>query len=97
MHVSREDVLKIASLARLEVTEDEIEKYQHHLSDILTYVEKLNELDTDNVPPTYSVHQSGNVFREDVNRPSLTQDEALKNAPSKSNGFFSVPKIISQE
>lgn len=97
MQITKDDVLKIASLARLEIADDEIETYQHHLSDILTYVEKLNELDTENVQPTYSVHQSGNVLRDDVNAPSLTQDEALKNAPEKSCGLFSVPKIISQD
>ena len=97
MKVTKEHVLKIASLARLKIPDEEIETYQGHLSEILTYVEKLNELDTENVPPTYAVHHAGNVFREDTNRPSLSQEDALKNAPSQSHGFFSVPKIINQE
>lgn len=97
MQISKDDVKKIATLARLNIAENEIEKYQHHLEEILNYVQKLNELDTANVEPTYYVQEAINVFREDEVKPSLSQEDALKNAPEQSHGFFVVPKIISQD
>ncbi len=97
MQISQEDVKKIAALARLKIEEDDLESYQHHLEEILNYVQKLNELDTENVEPTYYIQEARNVFREDEVKTSLTQEEALKNAPEQSHGFFVVPKIISQD
>lgn len=97
MQISKDDVKKIAALARLDIADNEVEKYQHHLEEILSYVQKLNELDTENVEPTYYVQDAKNVFRDDVVKPSLSQEDALKNAPEQSHGFFVVPKIISQD
>lgn len=91
--INKEDVLKIAKLAKLALTEEEIEKYSTQLRDILTYVEQLNELDTTGVVPTTRPIPLHNVFREDVLKAGLTIEEALMNAPVKENNMFKVPKI----
>ncbi|MGA7161277.1 MAG: Asp-tRNA(Asn)/Glu-tRNA(Gln) amidotransferase subunit GatC [Bacteroidota bacterium] len=94
MAVTIKDVEHIAGLARLEFTENEKEKLTHELNDILKYIDKLNELDTSNVEPLSHVIELNNVFREDVAKPSISPDEALKNAPAKKETFFKVPKVI---
>ncbi len=96
MHIQKEDVEKIAKLAKLQFSDDEIEKFRGHLEEILTYVNKLNELNTDGIEPTYYVQHTGDVMREDQVKPSLPCEEALKNAPAQDKGFFRVPKIIDQ-
>lgn len=97
MAVTIADVEKIAKLAKLKFTEAEKEKLTRELSQIIAYVEKLNELDLVNVPPTDHVLNLKNVMREDKMKPWLTQEEALKNAPAKHDRFFSVPKVISAD
>ncbi len=97
MPITVEDVEKIAKLAKLRFTEEEKQKFTEQLARIIAYVEKLNELDTERVPPTYHVLPLTNVTREDQVKPWLTQEEALANAPKKLKGYFSVPKVISQE
>jgi len=94
MPVSREDVLHVAALARLEVAPEQVESFQRELGAILEHFQKLNELDTSNVEPTSHALALVNVFREDVPQPSLTQEEALANAPQKAFGHFRVPKVI---
>ena len=94
MAVTREDVLHVASLARLEVSPDQVESFQRELAAILAYFEKLNELDTSDVEPTSHALPLVNVFRKDIVRPSLTQEEALANAPQQAYGHFRVPKVI---
>jgi aspartyl-tRNA(Asn)/glutamyl-tRNA(Gln) amidotransferase subunit C len=94
MSVTRKEVEHIAMLARLEFTEDEKEKFTHQLNSILAYVEQLNKLDTSNVEPLSHVIELENVFREDVAKPGLSPEEALKNAPAKTDKFFKVPKVI---
>jgi aspartyl-tRNA(Asn)/glutamyl-tRNA(Gln) amidotransferase subunit C len=94
MSVTRMDVEHIAKLARLEFTDEEKATFAHQLNDILAYVEQLNTLDTSNVEPLSHVIELDNAFREDVLRPGLTQEEALKNAPVKTERFFKVPKVI---
>ena len=88
------DVEYIAHLARLRLSQEEKEKFGAQLSSILTYVEKLNELDTSGVEPTSHVLAMANVMREDALRPSLPTDEALLNAPDRTDDFYRVPKII---
>jgi len=88
------NVEHIAHLARLRLSEEEKEKFGAQLSSILTYVEKLNELDTSGVEPTSHVLAMGNVMREDALKPSLPTDEALLNAPDRADDFYRVPKII---
>ncbi len=94
MSVTIKDVEHIAALARLEFSGEEKEKFTHQLNDILRYIEKLNELDTSNVEPLSHVIELSNVFRDDVVKPSISAEEALKNAPSKVDTFFKVPKVI---
>jgi aspartyl-tRNA(Asn)/glutamyl-tRNA(Gln) amidotransferase subunit C len=94
MPVTLEDVDHIAKLARLEFTKEEKEKFTHQLNEILAYVEQLNKLDTSNVEPLSHVIDLNNVFRRDEVKPGLTTEEALKNAPAKTEKFFKVPKVI---
>ena len=88
------EVDKIASLARLSMEREEADAYGAQLSNILDYIGKLNEIDTSGVEPTSNVVGLTNVTREDKEVPSLSQDDALQNAPDPSDGFYRVPKII---
>ncbi|GAB4318023.1 MAG: Asp-tRNA(Asn)/Glu-tRNA(Gln) amidotransferase subunit GatC [Promethearchaeota archaeon] len=93
MKLSKSDTTHVADLARLSLTEGELEEFTRQLNDVLAYFEKLNEVDTTDVPPTFHVLDLKNVFREDVVEPSLTVEEALKNAKNTSDGFFKAPRI----
>ena len=88
------DIKYVAHLARLALTPEEEEKLGAQLGNILHYIEKLNQLDVSNVEPTSHAVPLVNVTREDAVRPSLSNEEALRNAPSKANGLFLVPKIV---
>jgi aspartyl-tRNA(Asn)/glutamyl-tRNA(Gln) amidotransferase subunit C len=92
--VSRDDVEYVAKLARIELTEEEKNTLTSQLNSILGHIEKLSELDTEGVEPTFHVFDVQNVFREDEVRPSLPTEEILKNAPVRDGNFFKVPKII---
>lgn len=94
MPVTIKDVEHIAKLAKLEFSEDEKAKFTEQFNEILTFMEKLNELDTSKVEPLSHVIELQNVFREDVVKPSVSTEEALKNAPVKNDKFFKVPKVI---
>ncbi len=92
--ITIQQVEHVAKLARLEFNEEEKKKLTGHLAEILDYIEQLNELDTENIPPTSHVIPVKNVVRQDKIKPSLTRDEALANAPSNVDGLFEVPKIV---
>jgi aspartyl-tRNA(Asn)/glutamyl-tRNA(Gln) amidotransferase subunit C len=92
--VTLEDVEHIAELARLKFSNEELENFTHQLNQILEYVEKLNELDTENVEPLSHPVEGNNAFREDELKPSINREEALKNAPGADEEFFKVPKVI---
>jgi len=94
MKITKKEVEHVARLARLELSEQEKETLTDQLSNILTYVEQLNELDTKGVEPTSHVLDINNVMREDVPEASLPQDLALANGPDKALGHYKVPKII---
>ncbi|MCX7014668.1 MAG: Asp-tRNA(Asn)/Glu-tRNA(Gln) amidotransferase subunit GatC [Candidatus Sumerlaeota bacterium] len=94
--LSREEVEHVALLARLELGEREIEEYASILNRILGHFKKLEELDTEGVPPTSHPAPIANVFREDAARPSLSVDEALANAPDSEAGCFKVPPVIQE-
>jgi aspartyl-tRNA(Asn)/glutamyl-tRNA(Gln) amidotransferase subunit C len=94
MKISKQEVEHVARLARLELSEGEKDRLIDQLSNILTYVETLNGLDTKGVEPTSHVLDIKNVMRDDVSAPSLPQEQALANAPEKAAGHFKVPKII---
>jgi aspartyl-tRNA(Asn)/glutamyl-tRNA(Gln) amidotransferase subunit C len=84
----------LARLARLTLTEEEKPLYREQLLGILRYMETLNELDTTGIEPTSHVISISNVMREDSARPSLNREEALRNAPDRTDAFYRVPKII---
>ncbi|MED1794640.1 MULTISPECIES: Asp-tRNA(Asn)/Glu-tRNA(Gln) amidotransferase subunit GatC [Brevibacillus] len=92
--ITRKEVEHVANLARLQLTEDEAERYTKDLNAILEFAAKLNELDTSNVAPTSHATDVKNVMREDVNRPSLPREEVLKNAPDHEEGQFKVPAVF---
>ena len=91
--VDKNWVEKIALLARLKLTEEEVETFSKQLGDILNFVEHLSDLDTSDVPP-YIQKSQETPMREDKVEDSLPREEALMNAPQKEEGFFVVPKIL---
>ena len=91
MAITREEVLRVAKLARLELTEDEVERLTHELGAILEAVGKVAELDLSDVPPTSHPLDLVNAWREDEPRPSLPRETALGNAPEHEDGHFRVP------
>jgi aspartyl-tRNA(Asn)/glutamyl-tRNA(Gln) amidotransferase subunit C len=91
--ITIKDVEHVAKLARLELTEDEKEKFTKQLGDVLKYVEQMNEVDTTGVVPMAHAFDVVNVMREDVVVYEQTKEELMKNAPDEENGFFKVPKI----
>lgn len=94
MSVTREDVKKVARLARLRLSETEEERLVADLNQMLAYVASLDELDTSQVEPTAHVLPLSNVFRPDEPTESLSQEAALSNAPKSGHGHFRVPKVI---
>ncbi len=94
--LTREEIIHLAKLANLTLTEEEIKKYQKQLTETLDYIENLNELDTANVAPTNSVVDLKNVTYEDgeENKQSLTPDEALQNTVKKKDNYFIVDRIM---
>jgi aspartyl-tRNA(Asn)/glutamyl-tRNA(Gln) amidotransferase subunit C len=94
MPLTREQVEHVALLSRLALTPEQVERATHQLDGILSYIEKLNELDTTGVEPLSHPLKVQNVFREDVRKESLSREDALRNAPRQRNGFFEVPPVI---
>ena len=94
MKITREQVARVAELSRLEIGEEEIEKFAVQLSAILSYMEKLNRVDTSNVEPMLTASRGSGIRRDDIPRPVLPRDEALANAPDAGDGFFRVPPVI---
>ena len=92
--ISPHDVRYIASLARLRFSEEEEQKLAEQMSEILSYVEKLNELDTTDVPAMSHVLDLYNVVRSDRKQTRISREEALKNAPDTDGVYFRAPKVI---
>lgn len=93
----RINVLHIAKLANLPLTDEETKKFEKQLSEVLQYIEKLNDVDTKNVIPTSQVTGLENVLRDDIAFPSLPQDTALSNSKIVQNGFFRVKGVLDTE
>jgi len=93
-HISKSEVEKVAELARLDLSEAEKSVFGEQLSQILAYVDQLQAVSTEGVPPTSSVAELQSEWREDVVVPGLTTEQALANAPESSQGLFVVPKIL---
>ena len=96
MKIDDQMIDKISGLAYLEFGEEEKEKIRQDLEQILTFVEKLRELDTENVEPLVYLSDKTDVLREDRMIPTISTEEALLNAPEKSGTFFKVPKVINK-
>ena len=96
--ITSDDVRKVAKLCRLEIPDDDIEKYSNQLEGILEYIAQLQRIDTHNVPPTTRAVEVVNVFREDtiVSSSSDIRDKILDQAPQREGQFFRVPKILSE-
>jgi aspartyl-tRNA(Asn)/glutamyl-tRNA(Gln) amidotransferase subunit C len=94
MTLTRQEVEHIAALARLELTPEEIERYRQQLSDILAYAERLQQVDTSQVPPTASVLDARGALREDIARPGLPPDALLANTTNIDTGQFRVPPVL---
>lgn len=106
MKVTEKDVAYVAELANLELTPEERQRMVKDLDSILSYIDRLNELDTSDVPPMAQVFAGSSAaepatanapapaWRDDAPRPSLPHEEALRNAPAKDRDFFRVPKVI---
>lgn len=95
--IDREEVTKVANLARLNITEAETEAFTTQLNSILDYFEQLSELDTTDVPPTTRAIETSNITRADKLAPFPAKDELLQAAPEQQGDFFRVPKIISSD
>ena len=94
MPLSLEEVEHIATLARLELSAEEKNRYRQQLSAILDYIRKLQELDTTDIPPTSSVSSGAGHLRADESRPGLSREALLKNAPEVERGQFKIPPVF---
>ncbi len=94
MSVSKEEVLHIASLSRLNLTEQELEKYTNDLSNIVDYANELSKIDIEGVKPTAHILDIKNVFRKDNVESSYDRERILQNAPTKAAGCITVPKVV---
>ena len=94
MQVSREQLLHIANLARLELKEEEIDNYLENLQDILTFAEQVNNAPTDGLDETIGANDNYNVFRKDEIVEVEDKELLLQNAPSQERGMFKIPKVI---
>jgi len=94
MKITREEVEHVANLARLNLSQEELAKMTEQLDNLLSYVAKLDELDTENIKPTTHAFSISNAFRDDTVLGSLSQQEALANSPKQNGECFIVPRII---
>ena len=94
--LTRDDVLRIAELARLELLDADVEKFRQQINDILSYAAQVQEIDTTGVPPTAHVLGVAPAWRDDAPEPSLDRPDALRNAPEADPqaGLFKVPKVL---
>jgi aspartyl-tRNA(Asn)/glutamyl-tRNA(Gln) amidotransferase subunit C len=97
MKLTREEVLHIAALAKLGMTEDDIVRFQHQLSNILENFAVLEEVDTEGVPPTAQPNALCNVLKADQARPSLSPAEVLANAPRREDDYFRIRPVLEED
>ncbi len=95
--IDRETILHVANLARLELKDDEVDKLKEDLGNILNYFITLNDVNTDNVTPTFHPFPINNIFREDIVKESFSVDDILSNAPSSATTYFLVPRIVEEK
>jgi aspartyl-tRNA(Asn)/glutamyl-tRNA(Gln) amidotransferase subunit C len=94
MKISHDDVKYVARLARLSLHPEELDRYSGQLSTIISHIDKIAELELEDVSPTSHVLDMANIFREDEVRSSVSQEEALRNGPDVEKGAFRVPPIL---
>jgi aspartyl-tRNA(Asn)/glutamyl-tRNA(Gln) amidotransferase subunit C len=94
MKITKKEVLYVAHLARLDLDAESIEKFAGQIDEILGYIEKLNQVDTQNIKPTSHAIFLTNAFRKDKEREHIKRELALANAPEKEDGSFVVPKVV---
>ena len=94
MSISREEVIHIAKLACLNLSDEEIEKYTKDMQEILEFANTVNNVNTDNIKETIGANSICNVFRKDEVKQSMSKEDLLKNAPSQDDGMFRIPKVI---
>lgn len=94
MAISKEEIIHIAKLASLNLSEAEIERYANDMTEILGYANMINSVNTDEIKETIAANENYNVFRKDEVIPSMERDVLLQNAPSKDDGMFRIPKVI---
>jgi aspartyl-tRNA(Asn)/glutamyl-tRNA(Gln) amidotransferase subunit C len=92
--ITKEDVHYISNLARLRLSCDEVEAFTGQLTSILAHAQELQKVNTEGVDPTALVSGERSPLRDDIEHPSLSKEDALRNAPLVKNGFFAVPKVI---
>lgn len=97
MKLTTEQVKYVAKLGNLQLTSEEEELYAEQLSAILDYVDQLNSVDTKNIEPTFNVTGKNSIWREDIAGESLSQEEAVKNAPKTRNGYFVTKGVFESE
>ena len=96
MSISRQDIEKVALLARLQLTDDELSKMTVELAQIVGYVDQLGEVDTNGIEPMAHAIETANVFRDDVVAPGLPREEALANAPHRDERGYLVPAVLGE-
>lgn len=94
MQIRKEEIIHIAKLANLNLTEEEIEKYTNDMQDILAFANTINQVDTEGVDEKASLEEKYNVFRKDDVKVFKDRDDLLKNAPAQEDGMFRIPKVI---
>lgn len=94
MKIDENEIIHIAKLADLNLKENEVRKYKTNLEEILEFANEINKIDTSNIKETVSANELYNVFRKDEVKEPFDREELLKNAPSKEDGMFRIPKVI---
>jgi aspartyl-tRNA(Asn)/glutamyl-tRNA(Gln) amidotransferase subunit C len=94
MKIDKETLNKIAHLSRLEIDEKDTDKMMQDMNNMVAFVEKLNEVNTDGVEPLTTMSHEINALRDDVAKPDLTHQQVLQNAPKKDSDYFRVPKVL---
>lgn len=94
MTISKEEIIHIAKLANLNLSDEEIEKYRNDMQEILEFADTVNNVNTDNIKETVGANSNYNVFRKDEIKQNISKEDLLKNAPSQDDGMFRIPKVL---
>jgi aspartyl-tRNA(Asn)/glutamyl-tRNA(Gln) amidotransferase subunit C len=94
MSISKEEIIHIAKLASLNLSDEEIEKYTNDMQEILEFANTVNNVNTDEIKETVGINGAYNVFRKDEIKQTVSKEELLKNAPSQDEGMFRIPRVI---